>query len=99
MPAPTGTRAPAGSGLPVLSVSTCTGLLRSSKASKARRLASADNCLASGGGGLTLVGGDLERTGRAFEGGFAGGGEADEDSIDTTGGGVLWDFDALTTSG
>ena len=63
-------------------------------------MASADNCLASGGGGLILVGGDLERTGRAFEGGFAGGGgEADEDSTDTAGGGVLWDFGASTTNG
>ena len=57
------------------------------------------HCFASGGGGLTLVGADLERTGRAFEGSFAGGGEADEDSIDTAGAGVLWDFDALTTCG
>ena len=46
-----------------------------------------------------MVGGDLERTGRAFEGGFAGGGDADEDSIDTTRGGVLWDLDALATGG
>ena len=48
---------------------------------------------------MTLVGGDLERTGRAFEGGLAGGGDADDDSIDTTGGGVLWDPDALATGG
>ena len=61
--------------------------------------ASADNCRASGGGGLVLVGGDLERTGRAFGGGLAGGGEADEDSTDTARGGALWDFGASTTGG
>ena len=88
-PAPTGCLVPAGSGLPVLSVSTCAGLLRSSNASKARRFASADNCLTAGGGGLVFVGGDRERTGRALGGGFVGGGEADDESTDTAGGGAL----------
>ena len=81
----------------MLSVSTCTGLLRSSKASKALRFASVDNCLTAGGGGLIFVGGDRERTGRALRGVFSACGGADGETTGTAGGGALRDLGVPTT--
>ena len=44
-----------------------------------------------------MVGGDLERTGRAFEGGLCACGDAEDEWTGTTDGGALRDLGVLTT--